>query len=259
MEDPTRVGPERRFRWRVWRGAPQMRRSAEDRCRRASSVPWKLTGGARALGMGSQTILRPERVAGRLAGADPLPVNMHAVSYSIRVGCEGDGVPFGKLRWKGRKRIFRNGRSVGRGLIAGCTDISERPEVMDLKSRTCDWEVDLVIGTGHGGLGRLGHVRTGPVRRRQGHNEDRVEIGDQIRGGGRKRAAVPLDGAVHRFEECGEGRGVLRRRRAARPYRVSGRPVGAGGAGGAGAACRPVWGARTRRGAYASCSPSRPG
>ena len=47
---------------------------------------------------------------------------------------------FGKTRWKGGKR------KAGRSLIADRKDITERPEIVELRARLGDWEGDTVYG-----------------------------------------------------------------------------------------------------------------
>ena len=55
------------------------------------------------------------------------------------------------LRHGGKKYNKRKGVNAGRGLIPGRVDISERPEIVDAKSRIGDWEADTVIGANHKG------------------------------------------------------------------------------------------------------------
>ena len=67
-------------------------------------------------------------------------------------------------------------------------------------------------GLGRDVVRRLGRDGAGHLGRRQGHHQDRLQIGDQGDLRGRRRAAVPLGRVVHRLEERDEGFRLLRRR-----------------------------------------------
>lgn len=53
------------------------------------------------------------------------------------------------LRHSGKKYNKRGSKNAGRGLIPGRIDIDERPAIVELKSRTGDWEIDTIIGKNH--------------------------------------------------------------------------------------------------------------
>ncbi len=61
------------------------------------------------------------------------------------------------LRHRGKKYNRRGEKTAGRGLVPGRVDISQRPDVVEEKSRAGDWEGDLVIGKNHRGA-ILSHV-----------------------------------------------------------------------------------------------------
>jgi len=61
------------------------------------------------------------------------------------------GLLFTYLRHRGKKYNKRGAINAGRGMIPGRVDISERPDVVETKSRIGDWEADTVIGAGHKG------------------------------------------------------------------------------------------------------------
>ena len=56
-----------------------------------------------------------------------------------------------QLRHHGKKYNKRSGHNAGRGCIPGRIDISERPAIVDEKSRLGDWELDTIIGKEHKG------------------------------------------------------------------------------------------------------------
>lgn len=55
------------------------------------------------------------------------------------------------LRRHGKKYKKRSKGTAGRGHIPNRVDISERPSIVDEKSRLGDWEVDTIIGGDHDG------------------------------------------------------------------------------------------------------------
>lgn len=61
------------------------------------------------------------------------------------------------LRRRGKKYNRRGAQNAGRGVIPDRTDISERPAVVDGKSRLGDWEGDTIVGARHRGA-LLTHV-----------------------------------------------------------------------------------------------------
>lgn len=59
------------------------------------------------------------------------------------------------LRHRGRKYYKRGNINHSRGIIKDRVDISERPAVVDGKSRFGDLEIDTVIGKNHPGMGTI--------------------------------------------------------------------------------------------------------
>ena len=56
-----------------------------------------------------------------------------------------------ELRHHGKKYNKRGSGKAGRGCIPGRIDISERPAIVEEKSRLGDWEIDTIIGAEHKG------------------------------------------------------------------------------------------------------------
>ncbi len=59
---------------------------------------------------------------------------------------------FRRLRRRGRKRNRRGRDGSGRGVIPGRRDISERPAIVEEKTRAGDWQADTIIGVRHRGV-----------------------------------------------------------------------------------------------------------
>lgn len=55
------------------------------------------------------------------------------------------------LRRQGRRYAKRGSKNAGRGFIPGRVDIDERPEIVELKERFGDLEIDTIIGKNHKG------------------------------------------------------------------------------------------------------------
>ena len=62
------------------------------------------------------------------------------------------GLLYKHLRHRGKKYNKRGSKTAGRGLIPGRIDISERPKIVEEKSRLGDWELDTIIGTESSGV-----------------------------------------------------------------------------------------------------------
>ena len=59
------------------------------------------------------------------------------------------GSLYKELRHHGKKYNKRRSGKAGRGCIPGRVDISERPQIVEEKSRVGDWEIDTIIGKKH--------------------------------------------------------------------------------------------------------------
>jgi IS30 family transposase len=94
----------------------------------------------------------PEQISGRLArqGTALSPEWIYQMIWQDK---RDGGDLWQSLRRRGKRYNKRASKTAGRGLIPHRTDISERPQVVDRKSRVGDWEGDTVVGAAHkGGL-----------------------------------------------------------------------------------------------------------
>ena len=132
----------------------QAQGKARERRRKASSVPRKLTAAPRELIVSKLRLhWSPERIAGWLALKRIARISFQWICACIRADRKAGGHLYLHLRRQGRKPKRRpQAGAAGRGRIPGRVDISERPAVVDGKSRAGDWEVDTVIGAGHQGV-----------------------------------------------------------------------------------------------------------
>ena len=93
----------------------------------------------------------PEQISGRMK-AEGMPSASHEAIYRhVWLDKAKGGSLHRFLRHSSRKRRKRFGQRDFRGRIPRRTDISERPAVVDERSRLGDWEADTVIGKGHRG------------------------------------------------------------------------------------------------------------
>ena len=90
----------------------------------------------------------PEQIAGRLSLENhPSPSHERIYQYIYRDKREG-GVLHLNLRCQ-KKRRKRYGSYDRRGQLPARTSISERPSIVDRKTRLGDWEADTIIGQHH--------------------------------------------------------------------------------------------------------------
>jgi IS30 family transposase len=131
----------------------QAQGQSEARRREASSVPRKLTAALQELVAGKLRLQwSPEQIAGWLGLEGIVRISFQWIYERIRADREAGGHLYLHLRRQGRRRRRRPAPGeAGRGHIPGRVDISERPAVVEEKSRAGDWEVDTIIGAGHEG------------------------------------------------------------------------------------------------------------
>ena len=93
----------------------------------------------------------PEQTVGRAAIDNKEMVSIESIYQYIWHNKRKGGMLYKSLRNKGKKYKKRGHLKDNRGHIAGRIDISERPAIVDKKSRLGDLEIDLVIGKDHKG------------------------------------------------------------------------------------------------------------
>lgn len=90
----------------------------------------------------------PEQISGRLKIEGTL-ISHESIYHHVRADKVTGGELYKKLRHGGKpykKRVA--GKKAGRGCIPNRVDISDRPEIVETKSRIGDWEGDTIISTG---------------------------------------------------------------------------------------------------------------
>ena len=130
----------------------QAHNKATERRHRASSVPrkmtpalWQLVEEKLAAGWS------PEQISGRLLLEGQVMVGRMRIYEYVRTDRKAGGSLYKLLRRRGKKPNWRGGRHAGRGRIPGRVDISERPAIVEQKSRIGDWEADTIVGAGQSG------------------------------------------------------------------------------------------------------------
>jgi transposase, IS30 family len=113
----------------------------------------------------------PDQISGWLKRQDNQGTVSHESIYKhVWKDKTQGGNLYKELRHNGKKYNKRRSGKAGRGCIPGRIDISERPAIVEEKSRLGDWELDTIIGREHKGaivsmverhskLTRLAHVK----------------------------------------------------------------------------------------------------
>lgn len=92
----------------------------------------------------------PEQISGRLK-LNGISIS-HERIYQYVHEADKQGLSLRKhLRHKGKRYNYKRGNKPGRGVIPNRIDISQRPAIVETKTRLGDWEADLVIGKHHKG------------------------------------------------------------------------------------------------------------
>ena len=142
----------RRNRGRRGYRMKQAQRLSEERRRKASSRPRKLTAERWSWIEGKLRLQwSPEQIAGRLRLEGGLPVGKTWIYHQVWKDRAACGTLYRNLRRRGKKANRRGRSGAGRGVIPGRVDIAERPAVVESKRRVGDWELDTIIGARHRG------------------------------------------------------------------------------------------------------------
>jgi transposase, IS30 family len=116
------------------------------------SKPRKLTAGLRRRIISKLQTQRwsPEQISGWL-GEQGISISHERIYQIIWQDKREGGDLWQSLRRRGKRYNKRMGKTAGRGLIPNRIDISERPAIVDRKTRVGDWEGDTVVSAGHKG------------------------------------------------------------------------------------------------------------
>ncbi|MFI0347830.1 MAG: IS30 family transposase [Chthoniobacterales bacterium] len=94
----------------------------------------------------------PEQISGRFK-KEGISISHESIYKLIRKDKKTGGKLYDHLRHRGKRYKKRlNGKKAGRGCIPNRIDISERPKIVDEKSRIGDWEADTIIGAKNQGV-----------------------------------------------------------------------------------------------------------
>ncbi len=134
----------------------QAQRLATDRRHNSSCIPSKMNESLEQLIRDKLSIMQwsPEQISGWLKAN---PERGQAISHEwiyqyIWADKRAGGTLYKHLRHHGKKYNKRKHSKNGRGMIPNRRDISERPAIVEEKSRIGDWEGDTIIGKNHRGV-----------------------------------------------------------------------------------------------------------
>ena len=129
----------------------QADRKARERRSRASQAPSKITAALVAKiqeAIGAKW--SPEQIGIRLKEKG-IFISHETIYKMIWADKRAGGILYKHLRHHGKRYNKRSSGKAGRGCIPGRIDISERPKIVEEKSRIGDWEGDTIIGAKHQG------------------------------------------------------------------------------------------------------------
>ena len=92
----------------------------------------------------------PEQISGRLK-REGILISHESIYQFIWDDKKAGGALYKHLRHHGKRYNKRSSGKAGRGCIPDRVDISERPKIVESKSRIGDWEGDTIIGSRHRG------------------------------------------------------------------------------------------------------------
>jgi IS30 family transposase len=87
----------------------------------------------------------PDQISGRLKEKDIASISHESIYQHIWKNKRAGGVLYKQLRHNGKKYNKRSSGKAGRGCIPNRVDITERPQIVEQKTRIGDWEGDTVI------------------------------------------------------------------------------------------------------------------
>lgn len=94
----------------------------------------------------------PEQISGWLKKIGYTWAVSHECIYQhVWANKRQGGTLYKELRHSGKKYNKRRSGKAGRGCIPNRVDISQRPKIVEFKSRLGDWELDTIIGKSHKG------------------------------------------------------------------------------------------------------------
>ena len=126
-------------------------KKAKKRAQAARSQPRKMVGQTLvAVESGLKKQWSPQQISGRLK-LQGISISHEAIYEFVWADRARGGELFKNFRHSGKKYNKRSGKNAGRGLIPGRVDISERPQIVEAKTRIGDIEADTVIGVEHKG------------------------------------------------------------------------------------------------------------
>lgn len=129
----------------------QADRKARERRSMASRSPKKMTDSLKeAIDLKIKEDWSPEQIAGRFK-LEGNPISHETIYRHIWKNKKEDGTLYCHLRHHGKRYNKRSSSKAGRGCIPNRVDISERPAIVEEKSRIGDWEGDTIIGSHHKG------------------------------------------------------------------------------------------------------------
>ena len=119
---------------------------ASERRRHASSISTKMTPTMITLIREAITEgWSPEQVSGRL-GTQGIGISHETIYKYLWQDKAYGGMLYRNLRHSGKKYNKRSAKTAGRGIIPNRVDISQRPAIVELKTRLGDFEGDTLIG-----------------------------------------------------------------------------------------------------------------
>ena len=89
----------------------------------------------------------PEQISGALKASGLLSISHQTIYNYVRWDRKQGGTLWKKLRQSSKKRRKRYGTRDSRGVLGDKRHISERPKVIESRSRIGDWEIDTVMGS----------------------------------------------------------------------------------------------------------------